>query len=371
MIRFILILSMLMISDALAGDSSIRETSRSVHVLDLDAQNADATSQRLFQKRNEAGQPFEYWVETQSVFCVDEQCKVVTVRIAWDELGHYKRFELAAGVQLEKAEGKPFSEADYQKLHNILADQDSALKTILPTEILNHESSDNDVDGVSAATPLLYEGAVVKGAAWTCYTLWHCANGQLRQIIHDLTADQCTVAEIRTYLQTGDEQHQLFAMEQMMRRKLYDPSSLDAVTSRIPEGSRTVIKMALQYLNQAPDDAYFPSMTQALTDSRAEQRTMVLNDLLHCSRSPPTHLIEQWSGQLADSRSYQHVALLLRLLESHDASSRTVTNHVLGLLDDPNFLIARRAYWFLKQRSLMDAQQERLDAFHHQHAQRL
>ncbi len=47
------------------------------------------------------------------------------------------------------------------------------------------------------------------------------------------------------------------------------------------------------------------------------------------------------------------------------------TIQAAGLLANKDFLIARRAYWFLRDRSVTDSQQNQLEAFRRQHADRL
>jgi hypothetical protein len=270
---------MLILCDALAGGTASREVSHEVQVSHPGISGTNATPQTLIQRLDKEGQPIDYCFDTKSVFCSDGQCKGVSVRIFWDELGFYKRYELASGVQLEKAEGKPFSTEDYEKLHRILSDRKSPLKDVGLTDIKNHENADSEVDGLSAATPLLYKGAAVEGAAWTSFTLWHWANGGLSPIIQEMTVATCTLDDLRAYFESGDANRKTFALEQLTSRQAYDQSSLDAVTRQIPQEGRALTKLALQYFEQAPADVYFFSMQQLFTAGSSVQRVMVLNAL--------------------------------------------------------------------------------------------
>ena len=63
------------------------------------------------------GDPSEYFMDVDSVVCSDAQCEIVTVRIHFDPLGNYERYELPSGGNLTKWGHKPFSLADHRNLH--------------------------------------------------------------------------------------------------------------------------------------------------------------------------------------------------------------------------------------------------------------
>ena len=122
--------------------------------------------------KEKEGAADQFYMDVKTVVCGDSQCRIDTVRIFWDELGMYDRLVLPKGIQLEKAEGEHFDQADYKKLDAILADKNCSLKEVYKEEVVGTEATEG-VDGISGATIILNNKDYVKGAVWTCYTLWH------------------------------------------------------------------------------------------------------------------------------------------------------------------------------------------------------
>ena len=135
---------------------------------------AGAMPREVVQVLDSKGNPSRYFMDVDSVVCADAMCEIVTVRIYFDALGNYERYELPSGGNLTKYGHKPFSPADHSKLHRVLSDPYSPLKSIRWDEITTPNSSavaSDDVDGSSGATILSKRNVVVVGAAYTCCTL--------------------------------------------------------------------------------------------------------------------------------------------------------------------------------------------------------
>ena len=62
---------------------------------------------------------------------------------------------------------------------------------------------------------------------------------------------------------------------------------------------------------------------------------------------------------------------MLKVTGSGDSPSGVVLKQAAALLDHENFLVARRAYWFLEDQKLTDDQQGRLEAFRAKYEDRL
>lgn len=325
----------------------------------------------LFARLGSTGHPAEYYCDVQSVFCADRQCNVVAVRLLWDELGRYQRYELAPGVQLEKDDGEPFSGEDYARLDQILRDDNSPLKSLAVVDANEQASTLVAIDAVSSATPAVYEDAVVKGAAWTCFTLWHWAHGELSEIIREITASRCTVDDLREMVERGDASRKIFALRQLTERKAYDEETRDVMLRATRGEDRAVTRAVIEYLAKAPSEIYYPCMERLFVAGSADQRISVLSHLLRSDRKPPRAFLDRFSRNFAECRSYQEVDLLLRLVERQDQAGAAVISHVLLLIDSENILIARRVYWFLRDRPLSAVERKRLESFRARHLDKL
>jgi hypothetical protein len=147
--------------------------------------NTGAIPCNVVQVFDSKGDP-RYFMDVGLVVCGDNQCEIVTVRLHFDPLGNYERYELPAGGKLTKRGHKPFSAGDHKQLHEILSDPYSQLKPIKWDQITIPKSSagTDNIDGISGATALTKRGIVVVGAAYTCYTLWHWSHGEVVNVIH-------------------------------------------------------------------------------------------------------------------------------------------------------------------------------------------
>ena len=48
----------------------------------------------LHQALDKNGIPIEYYMDVPSVICLEEVCKVIPVRLFWNDLGKYQKYEL-------------------------------------------------------------------------------------------------------------------------------------------------------------------------------------------------------------------------------------------------------------------------------------
>ncbi len=166
---------------------------------------ATPTLHTLVQTLDSDGEPVSYAMWVDSVICRDTVCDVVKVRIHWDALGRYQRYEIAPGSQLTKLDHVPFTKADLAKLQRILAASDSPLKEVEKESMTGKETNlPKGVDAVSSPTILTLKTAVIVGAGYTCYDLWHWANGLLTDHIRNLTGTGSSVPKLRTYLARAD-----------------------------------------------------------------------------------------------------------------------------------------------------------------------
>lgn len=160
--------------------------------------------------------PFEYEVDLNMAVCDDKLCANVYLNIFFDLAGNYVRLDTITGKALTKFDHKPFTDADYKKLDQILKDQNSMLR-ILEKEDLVDKSvklKATTVDAVTGATPKAIKNAVVEGAVYSSFTLWH--------FIYSAVKDSMAAYTRRIYsdpiafklLNSKNYETQLFALRQ-------------------------------------------------------------------------------------------------------------------------------------------------------------
>lgn len=322
-----------------------------------------------------AGYPVEYYMDVPSVSCGSQVCAIVTVRLFWDVLGGYIRYELSDADQLTKADHAPFTRADHAKLQSILSDVDSPLKSIRETKVVAHDRGPEEVDGMTGATALTHKNAVVSGAAYTCFTLWHWANGPIQQIIKQMTAHDSSNDILVHYLNSNIEKQMLFAIEELGRRKVCDRDTLDVVVSRATCGSNMMLRAMLEYLKGSSTkdqaDLYYRVVGELFPKAEKRQRVVFLDSLLKAKQEPPSGYYDQVAEWLPLLDSYYEVNLALNLIESRGSCSAVVVDHAISLLEKGSFFAARRAYYYLVDQEMTDLQVQALNIFKLQNSDRL
>ncbi len=203
---------------------------------------------------------------------------------------------MPAGVALEKAEGKYFTHDDYEKLDNILSNKRSSLKNIYKEEVVGSETTEG-VDGVSGATIILNTNDCVKGAVWTCYTLWHWVNGEVYNIIRDITGKELSRKALADHLRKEEIPFKIFALEQIIKRKNYEPEMIQLVLDQVSTLDYSIQKLMITYFEKASARIYFTSLGELLKNGTPDLRILCLNSLLNDSRPPIFSFFEQLSLQ--------------------------------------------------------------------------
>ncbi len=309
----------------------------------------------VIQVLDPSGEPDTYFMDVASVVSADTKCKTVTVRLHFDVLGNYQRYELLSGGNLTKSGGKPFSRADHEKLHQILSDPYSQLKSIALDEITAPKSAATAgarVDAVSQPTVLSRQSTIVVGAAYTCCTLWHWSHGEVVGAIRDMTVEACNREDLLRYLRSDQDPYVQFAAEQLRMQDLFDAETIAAVEQVMRHGSTKVINPALDYLAKASSktgsDHFFRCCEDEYLVANSIKRTRFLESLRESDQELPPNYLDRFKGWLTRADTYYEIHLLLTLWEREKASSEAAIDEAISLLKSNNALIAGRSYRYLK-----------------------
>ena len=314
----------------------------------------------LNQNVDENGLPTDYYMDVQSVICLEQVCKVIPVRIFWNNLGEYQRYKLENGATLEKYEDAIFDPEDYPKLHSILANIASPFKDVYIDEILT--VVDDESDAISGATALeLDEEDTVPGAALTCYTLWHWANGEIVQKIKEITGKSVSEQQLKVFL--GDENQAYFniALGDLERRKNYKTPFINRITERVLE-EKSLLKSTFDYLEKSPSSIYFSATKEVFVKGETAHKLAAIRSLKSISYKTDNSYLDILSNEFSKLKTYQEVSFMLDLMQSKNPNSKKVVENVFPLLK-ADFIKARRGYWFLKNQNLSAEQNEILNSF--------
>lgn len=329
----------------------------SIQIKHLGISLTEKIEQTLFEVKNEKGQSEAFYMDVETVVCGDAQCKIDIIRVFWDELGFYSHLVLPAKVELEKADGKHFDQKDYDKLDEILANKKGSLKDVYKEEVVGSESSDG-VDGISGATIILNTNDYVAGAVWTCYTLWHWTNGDIYSIIRNITSDNLSRDDLMVLFKNDSTKEKVFALEQMSRRELHQPEVVELVVENAPSNNYELTKLTIDYIENTSDTIFAEAIQTLLQQSTSKQRTPYLNALSTTKHPLPTSFWESISAFLTNWNDYPSINQLLNLLAQNKVVSASILNEMIGLLKQEDFILARRAYWFLEEQTLNQQQQQ-------------
>lgn len=361
-----------------AAPSPGKQVEHSLAIVHPGDATAKATPHLLAQTLDADGNPSAYSMWVDSVICREEVCDVVKVQLHWDALGRYQRYQVALGSQLTKLDHVPFTGEDLAKLQDILSDKDSPLREVEKEAMITKAPSkpEKQVDGVAAVsqpTVLSLKTAVIIGAGYTCYDLWHWANGLLTQHIRDFSGRDSSKEKLLAYLASDDTGEAYFALEYLGKRRIADRAVFAAVIARCKEGDPSLVTPTLAYLHQAApsDQAYCDSMMSLFSVPDSKKRLLILKELMSGSRKPVADFYDRFCDYLPSLESYFEVHLFLTLMEKQNPGSTKVVEKATELLKHKKFFVSRRAFWFLEKQRLPAGLQESVDEYGRENGDRL
>lgn len=155
-----------------------------------------------------------YKARIKTPVCEDKVCYEVELIFYWDLIGNFKKYELVPGKSLTKLEHIPFSDADYQKLSEILANKYPAFINLKKDELITKVKT-RGIDGFSGATVAAIQGQIVPGAAYSCYTLWHIANGTVADSIKKHTRNRLNDNIVRKLVSMNNNEANYFLINSL------------------------------------------------------------------------------------------------------------------------------------------------------------
>ncbi|MCK5368518.1 MAG: hypothetical protein KAQ62_08190, partial [Cyclobacteriaceae bacterium] len=182
--------------------------------------------------------PVQYSSIIATMVCDDGLCQTLELKMCWNLIGNYMGFDTIPGLPLTKFDHLPFIPEDYKKMHEILANKNSVLERKTLDELFDKDSirKSNTVDAVTGATAAVVKNAIVEGALYSSYALWHIANGDIKSKIRKRTSEIYTPELGDRMLHSNDYQEQLFVLKLITDKDFgaYFDSVMDALVTSNP-----------------------------------------------------------------------------------------------------------------------------------------
>jgi hypothetical protein len=165
------------------------------------------------------GLPDHYHCQVNTPVCDDGLCRSLILDVYWDLLGNFNRFEVPEFPPLTKWDHLEFTREDYLKLEEILRNKNSVLGTVWDVNTLfdpDTKKISEKVDAVTGATRETIKNAVVPGAVYSSYTLWHIVNGEIPIAIQGYTESYRGPALISKFLLSDNYHYHYNALDYLL-----------------------------------------------------------------------------------------------------------------------------------------------------------
>ncbi len=206
----VLIVSVLLhVSIALAGNS---EPQIAFQYLTEDSVLLD-----IYETYDSQGLLDGYSAHVTTPVCNTGLCYEAELDFYWDVLGNFRNFEILPDKPLTKLDHVPFEDSDYEKLKAILLTKSPSFIHLRRDELVvtPFDTDPQDVDAVGGATLKHIEKDMVEGAIYTCYTLWHIANGDISFQMQEHTIQNLEKDLLAKMLDSDNVEAHYFAVENM------------------------------------------------------------------------------------------------------------------------------------------------------------
>ncbi|RAI75438.1 hypothetical protein HMF3257_16965 [Spirosoma telluris] len=304
----------------------------------------------LFQIRSKEGYPMAYFRKIRTSVCFDNKCRLLKVNLYWTSTGRYLGFDLPKGEFLSKAEHKPFTPAEYERMSELLADPLSLLATLSYAELapqVKPPDKGSEVDGVTSATAKNVLEYVVEGAAYTTYKMWHVVYGSTQEDVARLTEKSLSPGFIQTVLESPDLTDKIWALNHIRGFIKLTPALQNALLGFISPTDYNQAERAIQAFGAG--DLQANTIQQALFTKFREANYALKKLIINKFKEAPM-LDKQVKKAFAEDLTLLNSELIsnvLDLFRKHKVADVDTCRMIAQLLTNRNDLIAQKAFTYL------------------------
>ena len=205
-------------------------------------QTDDLSSQLIIGLIDDNGIPLWFSREFIKQVCSSGECKLIHLKIYWDGAANY--LGIKPLEPLTKTNHVQFTEQEYKKLDNILADSLSILKGLNIEELTIEK---NQVDGITGATLPYLSDLVVPNAVYTCYTLWHTVYGPTQEKIKSIIEQRVDGNYLKNVFNKQDPKYLPWAIDFVDKHPEYHKGFYREILKLVKSDDQNLCQKAVRY----------------------------------------------------------------------------------------------------------------------------
>lgn len=301
----------------------------------------------LFIHLNSKENPVKYSRKLVTSVCIDGKCRMVNIEIFWNITGRYLGFKIPGGEFLSKTEHVAFNSQEYDRLHELLGDRNSALATYSLKELVPPADSTIEVDAVSSATIAAVLDYIVEGAVYTTYALWQITYGDTKKEIEKLTQNHLNAELVLKILNSNELKDQVWVLNHITNKTEISDDLLARLIELISGNDIYLAERSLFALKpEMLRDETQNQLISIFSNSGFLQKRLILQKLKEAPK-----LNREAAEILASTLPKLNgtsVKIMLELFNNQKIVHNEISIHVAELLKNDNRFIANQAYQFLK-----------------------
>lgn len=312
----------------------------------------DSTQVEVYLRFDDRGGPDTYYCHVNTPVCEEGLCKLMVIDVYWDLLGNFLRYELPAGEALTKLDHQEFTPEDHEQLKRILSDRGSILRDYPASDLVDTrivKTSNKNVDAVSSATRVDVKDAVVGGAVYSTYVLWHIVNGPIASRIVAHARPMLTRERVEKMFYSSNFYYQYHALNSISPED--SVKYLAEIIHLVKNGESYIPYFAIEKVPASAWEA--TSCQQALMDhfryADFELQNFILNRVEKIPLSPEA--LEVFISAIGDLRTSQMVKALAVVQNNTRRLGEASWGRLVKLKDHPDKEIAAAVRKILENRN--------------------
>jgi len=222
------------------------------------------------------------------------------------------------------------------------------------------ETVSDSIDGISGATTEDISKMVVKGAAYTTYTLWNIVYGPTQEYVANLTEKQLSPDLIDLILKSPDINDRIWALNRLSPSTVLPPKLITMLLGII---SGDDFYLAYSTINaiKAPQlhaDSLQIALSSIYKGADHSIGSMIVDKSMEAPNLSPAFTTA--SRKLLHELNGKQLGDFLFLYRKHAISDLETFKAVAKTLENENRFISRQAYNFLKESKLSDKEIKKL-----------
>jgi len=288
--------------------------------------------------------PDHYYSYVRSPVCDDGLCKLVHIKLYWDLLGNFKDYETPDGLPLTKFDHLEFTREDYLKLTSILADQNSLLKDYEVDELIDPDTEvvSETVDAVTGATKETVKKAVVSGAVYSTYVIWHIVNGEVTAKMQEHTASTMNEPLLKKFMLSDNHHYHYYALDQLQQDDL--TQLVDETGTMLSQANVFVARNIINRLSEEAliTEAWQLKLVELYPDLEYQAQQLVLDRLKNVQLAAST--LQNLAELLARQSARQVETILTLMVKNEENLTKQVLAAIAKLPYEMNPILAEAGY---------------------------